>query len=75
MGLLNVNEWILDFYALSWGSCIFLLACLTQLQYEDFCFILLYFMSCYYLLEVCSFLMSDIKVVVLDRKGGGDELG
>lgn len=32
-------------------------------------------MFCCYLLEVCSFLMRDIKVVVLDRKGGGDELG
>ena len=50
--------------------------CLVQIQYDSFCFMLLYFiLSCFYLLEACSFLIRDSKGVDLEGRGSREELG
>jgi hypothetical protein len=62
---------------------IFLLDCLVQIQYDDFCFILLHFIYFFVLfclvlllfLRSCSFLMRDRNRVDLDEKGHGGILG
>ena len=53
------------------GTLFLLLGCNVQLQYESFCFILLYFI---FVMFGCSFLMRDTKRVEPERRGRGEFL-
>lgn len=70
-----INKWINDFLPIL-GTFFLLLVCFVQLQYDSFCFNLLYFIlvDCH-LLEVYSLLMKDKKGVDSNGREVGKKLG
>ena len=67
-----MNEWVSDSWA-CFGTLIFLLAWLVQLQYDGFV-LSSYILFCCYLLETHSFLMRDRKGKGVGGRGSEEKL-
>lgn len=71
-----MNKRVSD-YCVLFGSLSPLLSCLVLLDVIVLIYLVLFFFALFdcYLLESCSFLLRDRKIVDLEGKGRGKELG